>query len=167
MEWGKSDIYDASCLLNHIEKNLPYNDSLNKQFTIISLAGVKKMFSPQISAYKVLESKGIDLIASDILKKQVLDLYNIEYPKLDYEYENYRINIQEYGRPISRTQFTIEDYDNPIMKPVDYKSLSSNIEFINTVKVIRINSLAINQILEELIKKCQEIENIIDNELKK
>lgn len=167
LEWGKRDIHYATSLLNHVEKKLTYNDSLNKQFVIISMAGIEKMFSPQISIYKVLESKGIDLISSDKLKKQVLDLYNIEYPKLDYEYENYRINIHDYGRPIARTQFTIENYEDPVMKPADYNSISSSIEFINTVKVIRVNSFAINGILEGLIKKCQEIENIIDNELEK
>lgn len=83
---GESDIYYATSILNHMENRLPYNDSLNQQFTIISKAGIRKMFSPEISAYKILESKGIDLITNDSLKKQVLDLYNIQYPKPNYEY---------------------------------------------------------------------------------
>jgi hypothetical protein len=167
VEYGKQDIYHANSILDHIEKGLPYSDSLNKHFIIISKAGINKIFSPEISAYKVLESKGVDLMSSDTLKKQVLDLYNIEYPKLDYEYENYRINILEYGRPVARKQFIIENNEKPMMKPVDYKALSTNIVYTNTIKVIKVNSFAINEILERLIEKCQEIKKLIDSELGK
>lgn len=79
--------------------------------------------------------------------------------------QNYPINIQDYGRPIARTQSKIENFENPTMKPIDYKTLSSNTVFINPIKVIRVNSVAINGIVKDLIKKCQEIKTTIDNEL--
>lgn len=164
IELAKEDIHSANILLNHIENNVPYNDSLNKHYWVITTTK-NKIFTPQISAYKVLESKGVDLISNDQLKKQILDLYNIEYPTLEYEYENYHQNIHDYGRPIARSLFIAGD--NNTLIPIDYKSLYSNVKFINVLKLIISNDNAIDEMLTELIEKCQKIENAIDIELKK
>jgi len=164
IELAKGDIHSANIILNYIEKNIPYNDSLNKHCWIITTTK-NKIFTPQISAYKVLESKGIDLISNDQLKKQILDLYNIDYPTLEYEYENYHKNIHDYGRPIARSLFIAGN--NETLKPIDYKSLYANVEFINVLKLIISNDNAIDEMLRDLIEKCQKIENAIDIELKK
>ena len=164
IELAKRDIHSANIILNHIEKNIPYNDSLNKHCWVITTTK-NKIFTPQISAYKVLESKGIDLISNDQLKKQILDLYNIEYPTLEYEYENYHKNIHDYGRPIARSLFIAGN--NETLKPIDYESLYANVEFINVLKLIISNDNTIDQMLRDLIEKCQKIENAIDFELKK
>lgn len=164
IELAKGDIYSANIILNHIEKNIPYNDSLNKHCWVITTTK-NKIFTPQISAYKVLESKGIDLINNDQLKKQILDLYNIDYPTLQYEYENYHKNIHDYGRPIARTFFIAGN--NETLKPIDYKSLYSNVEFINVLILIISNDKTIIEMLRDLIEQCQKIENAIDAELKK
>ena len=161
---AKGDIRSANIILNHIENNISYNDSLNKHCWVITTTK-NKIFTPQISAYKVLESKGIDIINNDQLKKQILDLYNIDYPTLGYEYENYHQNIHDYGRPIARSLFITGN--NETLKPIDYKSLYSNVEFINVLKLIISNDNAIDEMLRDLIEKCQEIENAIDIELRK
>jgi len=164
IELAKADIHSANIILNHIEKNIPYNDSLNKHCWVITTTK-NKIFTPQISAYKVLESKGIDLISNDQLKKQILDLYNIDYPTLEYEYENYHTNIHDYGRPIARSFFIAGN--NETLKPIDYKSLYANVEFINVLKLIISNDITIDEMLRDLIERCQRIENAIDIELKK
>lgn len=164
IELAQGDIQSANIILNHIEKNIPYNDSLDKHCWVITTTK-NKIFTPQISAYKVLESKGIDIISNDQLKKQILDLYNIDYPTLQYEYENYHQNIHNYGRPIARSLFIAGNTES--LKPIDYNSLYSNVEFINVLKIIISNDNAIIEMLRDLIDKCQEIENAIDIELKK
>ena len=164
IELAQGDTYSANIILNYIENNIPYNDSLNKHCWVITTTK-NKIFTPQISAYKVLESKGIDLISNDRLKKQILDLYNIDYPTLEYEYENYHQNIHDYGRPIARSLFIAGN--NETLKPIDYRSLYSNVKFINVLKLIISNDDAIDVMLRDLIEKCQEIKNAIDIELKK
>ena len=169
IELAKNDIQSANIILDHLENNLSYNDSLNNHFVIItSTAG--KDFTPQISAYKVLESKGIDLISNNQLKKDILNLYNIDYALLVYEYENFHKNIHDYGRPIARSLFkTISNNSEqlPELKPIDYKSLKSNVVLINTLKIIISNDSRILEMIGDLIEECQEIENAIDIELKK
>ena len=163
IELAEGDIHSADIILNHIDNNIPYNDSLNKHCWVITTTK-NKIFTPQISAYKVLESKGIDLISNDQLKKQILDLYNIDYPTLEYEYENYHKNIHDYGRPIARTFFIAGN--NETLKPIDYKSLYANVEFINVLKLIISNDQTIIEMLKDLIEQCEEIVNAIDAELK-
>ena len=164
IELAQGDTYSANIILNYIEKNIPYNDSLNKHCWVITTTK-NKIFTPQISAYKVLESKGIDLISNDRLKKQILDLYNIDYPTLEYEYENYHQNIHDYGRPIARSLFIAGKTET--LEPIDYKSLYANVEFINVLKLIISNDNTIIEMLKNLIEKCKKIENAIDAELKK
>ena len=169
IELANNDIRSANIILNHLEKNLPYNDSLNQDFIIIT-STANKAFTPQISAYKVLESKGLDLISNKQLKKDILNLYNIDYPTLVYEYENFHKNIHDYGRPLARSLFITGGNNSeqlPGLKPVDYQSLRSNLLLINTLKIIISNDRRIEEMLIDLIKECQEIENAIDVELKK
>ena len=169
IELSKKDVQSANIILNHLEKNLPYNDSLNKHFVIITSTGSKD-FTPQISAYKVLESKGIDLISNNQLKKAILNLYNIDYYRLVYEYENFHKNIHDYGRPIARSLFktTVNNTEQlPELQPIDYKSLRSNVVLINTLKIIISNDRRIHNMIIELIEECQQIENAINIELKK
>ena len=169
IEMAKNDIKSANIILNYLEKNLAYNDSLDNHFIIIT-STANKDFSPQISAYKVLESKGIDLIRNDQLKKDILNLYNIDYYKLIYEFENFLRNIHDYGRPLARSLFQTSSNNSeqlPELKPLDYNSLRSNILLINTLKIIVSNDERIHTMIKELIKKCQQIETAIDVELEK
>jgi hypothetical protein len=170
IELAKNDIQSANIILNHLEKNLPFNDSLNKHFVIITSTGSKD-FTPQISAYKVLESKGIDLISNNQLKKDILNLYNIDYYRLVYEYENFHKNIHDYGRPIARSLFntTVNNTEQlPELQPIDYKSLRTNVVLINTLKIIISNDRRIHKMIIDIIEECQEIINAIDDfELKK
>ena len=115
-------------------------------------------------------SKGIDLISNNQLKKDILNLYNIDYYMLVYEYENFHKNIHDYGRPIARSLFKTTNNNSeqlPELQPVDYKSLRSNVVLINTLKIIISNDRRIHEMLRDLIKECQEIKNAIDVELKK
>jgi hypothetical protein len=104
------------------------------------------------------------------LKKNILNLYNIDYYKLVYEYENFHKNIHDYGRPIARSLFKTISNDTeelPELKPIDHNSLRSNVLLINTLKIIVINEKRIHKMIRDLIEKCHEIENAIDVELKK
>ena len=169
VELARKDIHSANIILNHLEKNLAYNDSLNKHFVILT-STADKDFSPQISAYKVLESKGIDLISNVQLKKDILNLYNLDYYKLIYEYENFQKNIHDYGRPLARTQFETTNNNSeqlPELKPVNYNSLRSNIVLINTLKIIISNDKRMQIMIRDLIVKCQKIVAAIDIELNK
>ena len=77
IEVEKDRIVSIDILLNHLENNLPYNDSLNSHF-------VKTIFLERISisssAYKTLNSTGLDAISSDTLRMAIMRLYEVLYP---------------------------------------------------------------------------------------
>ena len=80
-------------------------------------------FLPRISAYQTLESKGIDLISNPILKEQILEVYNLDYPKITLHTENKLKNISEYGRPIFRTKLRRIRGEEVISVPIDIDAL--------------------------------------------
>ena len=142
-------------ILALIEKDMPLNKEL-RPYDVISRTGGRQL-SPQISAYKLLESKGIDLIRNDSIKNSILNIYNIHYPRIAWLLQNYVSNIHDYGRPLARSKFQISDEFGLI--PVDQKSLLTNLEFINAIKSLGSNN---NQIIMELKEKKQIVLTTID-----
>jgi len=66
----------AKMILNLLEKNQPYNDSLAKHF---NYAMTPSFFRNSSSAFETLKSKGIDLISNENLKNQLINVYDAEY----------------------------------------------------------------------------------------
>jgi len=153
------DVQRANQLLKNITLNRPYNDSLRINFGILSATG-GKIWTPQLSAYKRLESKGLDIITNDTLLNSILDIYNLDYPRIANICENFLRNIHDYGRPIVRRQFLShhveQSYDGYI--PIDYPSLVEDVEFLNTLKVLRSNSQQINN---QLSVSKSNVKNVI------
>ena len=84
---------EKSCeiILNHIEKSIPYNASLDRYFANVCGYGV--MF-PKIGAYESLKSKGIGLISSDSLRIMLGNFYETQIP---YLYLGQKINAENFN----------------------------------------------------------------------
>jgi type II secretory pathway pseudopilin PulG len=163
---GEEDIVSADILINWLDNKVIYNDTLANHFPIITRTGQSKIFRPQNSTFRVLESKGIDLISNDGLKNQILNLYNIEYSHLNFVYDNYRQNILDYGRPIARTKFKVKgELGN--MEPNDNEELKTNSELYNVLKILKLSNNSINSIIKEVLESCKKIQISIDNEIEK
>ncbi len=163
---GEEDIVSADILINWLDNKVIYNDTLANHFPIITRTGQSKIFRPQNSTFRVLESKGIDLITNDGLKNQILNLYNIEYSHLNFVYDNYRQNILDYGRPIARTKFKVKgELGN--MEPNDNEELKTNSELYNVLKILKLSNNSINSIIKEVLESCKKIQISIDNEIEK
>ncbi|MDG2451137.1 MAG: DUF6090 family protein, partial [Saprospiraceae bacterium] len=139
------DILRANQLLQNFTLNRPYNDSLRLKFGVLSATG-DKIWTPQLSAYKRLESKGLDLITNDSLLNSIIDIYNLDYPRINNIFDNYLKNIYDYGRPIARRQFLTQYAGQTFYGfiPIDYSSLKEDAEFLNTLKTLYGNSQQIN-----------------------
>ncbi|WP_299126385.1 DUF6090 family protein [uncultured Winogradskyella sp.] len=163
---GEEDIVSAEILINWLDNKVVYNDTLANHFPSITRTGQSKIFRPQNSTFRVLESKGIDLISNDGLKNQILNLYNIEYSHLNFVYDNYRQNILDYGRPIARTKFKVKgELGN--MEPNDNEELKTNSELYNVLKILKLSNNSINSIIKEVLESCKKIQISIDNEIEK
>lgn len=133
-------------VLDYVKNKHPYDNEINKHFVVLSVAA-RITWTPQLTAYKRLESHGIEIIKNDDLLETILNVYTLDYPRILLTFDNYKRNIYEYGRPIVRREF-IDDYPNLI--PVNYEELLNNVEFGNTVKVLLGNNETILERLTEI-----------------
>ena len=162
IERSNLDIEKTESILNLAENDVALNDSMNDPYGVITRTGGRNL-TAQITAYKILESRGIDLIRADLIRNAILDIYNLHYPRIQVVLENYKKNIYDYGRPIARSKFTMSDQDE--LSPVNQTLLLDNLEFINTVKTLKQNNQLILNELTEVKKKVVMAISLIDQEL--
>jgi len=165
LERTQTGIENLERIQDYIINRRPYNDSLNNHFRVLSIAG-RITWTPQLTAYKRLESKGIEIIKKDELLEAILNIYNLDYPRILLTFDNYKRNIYEYGRPFARRKFKssgIEDGDGLI--PLNYELLFEDVEFHNTIKVLLGNSRTTQGRLTEIRGNLEHVIKMIDEEL--
>jgi len=148
-------INSLELILTQINEKKQYNETIIEHFGILSVAA-KIIWTPQLTAFKQLESRGMAVIRNDQLLEEILNIYTLDYPQIDLTFDNYKRNIYEYGRPIMRRKF-VDDHPNFV--PVNYEELLNNVEFRNTVSVLLGNN---ETTLEQLIKTKGNVEHVID-----
>ncbi|NNK73007.1 MAG: hypothetical protein HKO94_07430, partial [Flavobacteriaceae bacterium] len=82
-------------ILNAVKDKIAIEDSID----FIFLSG-GETFRPSYTAYKALESKGIDIIKNDSIKYGIIQIYDSEYVhlKLRLEQNNFA-NLRDFIRP--------------------------------------------------------------------
>lgn len=151
-----------SVLVHYIDAKLPYSTSLDTINSVLSL-GVS--FKPQITIYKGLEERGIKIIGNEKIKHQILQIYNEEYPSIQYNIENFLMNIRDYGRPLMRTEFITMNIDEHIYRPINYENLSQEPIYRNTLLVLKSNNKRLLINLESAVEKVEDLIKNIDLKL--
>lgn len=146
-------------LLETIKTGEQLNDSIN----FIFLAG-GETFRPSYTAYKALESKGIDLIENDSIKYGIIQIYDSDYVHLKLRLEkNNFANLRDYNRPFLYNNFKLNE--NEMYTPLKPKALLDSEEFkIILFKIKGSDGATINQ-LTGLETKIKKVINLIDNEI--
>lgn len=160
---NQKDIVRVNILLDFIEAPQTYTDSLRAHFNVLSRGND---FTPQTSAYKVLEAKGIDLISNTKLKNEILAIYNFDYPRITVRTENKFNNIREYGRPITRRELKRKRGPFALYEPININQLSSNPIFWNTLTVLNSNSKELLNLHEAQIIKVENLIQLIEEEIR-
>ena len=154
---------DVDDILKHIDDQLGYHDSLNSKTHVLTR---NIAFEPNLISYKNLESKGIDFIKSDSIKLMILEVYNSGYPRIQGMVNNYRHNIQEYGRPIIRNQFEYRIVDDIITyRPLDFGALSRTPLLRNTLMTIKLNLRNLSEVLLYSERQVVKLIGLIDAEI--
>jgi len=120
-------------ILNHLDKNIPYNDSLENHFGLLT-----NWSSPffDYSAYETLKTKGVELISNAILKKKIIRTYesDLEYLVNDYDKAEWNFNSSVVSPFVSKN-FEDTSFKIPLKaKPNNYGVLKNNPEFRNILK---------------------------------
>ncbi len=84
----QNNLTSSKTLLKAFEDGIPYHDSLGFYFSYLD---VYPHFTPKMNGYKLLHSKGLELIINVELRNKITDLYEDRYQYL-LTFEKERIN---------------------------------------------------------------------------
>ena len=177
---NKRMLATAESLKTHIHNKKPYYNTLEED--MLKASDITQ-FSPRTSGYQNLKSEGVSLISDDNLRKEICNLFEINFPaavnrgrEYDQHY-NSRIDMDPFFKKYfvidmeKTAEFTYDNIDYTLKTnlPVinDYSQLVSDTYFINILqKTIYDRSRKIVTYLM-LVKKIDNVNSLISQELKK
>jgi hypothetical protein len=144
----QSSIAAINLVVDHIDNQQPYHDSLNTHFRQAFQAYDIVLSS---SAFEAIKSRGFEIIDSDSLRKAVIDLFDVTYSNLISE--TVRLENQFWPSsvlPVLHKHFRW--YGNNI-KTVDYEALVNDKTYINMITMRRhFRELAVVEKRESLLR---------------
>lgn len=157
---NNASIKSAKIILNALENNLPYNDSLDLHFSK-SISWVSVKFNN--NGYESLKSYGVNLITNDTIR-DIVNIYNIGWMEtLAERQENYFYNT---ASPIL-TELFDKVAMRTEMKPFDYNSLKDSKKYISVLKTSIANREDQAFWYKEWKVSLDKLLQTINNELKK
>ena len=129
------DVYFYTKIEKYIEDDLPYHEELDSAFGRLTFWN-----SPYITstAYKSLQTKGIDIIQNKILRNDIVNIHEVVFTELTDDYDRSEWNISQnvvmpfFSKHIRR----INEQSLNLARPNDFESLKQNEEFKNILSMI-------------------------------
>jgi hypothetical protein len=158
------DLNNIKVIEQFLNNELIYHDSISRKFRSLMFS---KHFKWEVTAYKILENQGINIIRNPKLKESILSNYNMRYPEVKDFLENFSNNLNLFFRPIMRSNFAFEYSDSLNTKyiPLDITDLLSNKEFKNAVNTAFLNFSYNLKAHKELENEILKTISLIDMEL--
>jgi len=130
--------------------------------------GLNREFSPVVIPFRILESKGLDLIKNNKLKYDIIGLYTLEYGKVFNKIENETYNLRDVYRPEIRKHFTIMPPSFQIRyRPDDIATMLNDKDFMNAITIMYSNNLDLKNLFLEVSEKIKLLVENIQIELNK
>lgn len=137
---NKNGAKSLDIIINVLENDLPYHDSLNKHF---GTAMSTSFFTYGSSTFKTLNSVGIDLISAQGIRDKIIKNYEVNYKMFKATEQAYNDIVMSAAKNILNTRFdqfyktkgyTVQPM---IMKPMDFDALKNDPEFLYFLKSLR------------------------------
>ena len=158
----ETPVRSIDIVLDFIDGNIAYHDSLNTHFGKIPAQGV---FAPNKAAYENLKATGIRLISNDTLRAALSDLYEGRYHYVEnYMATEYQFDQRTFG------EFYLKEMQEyaffKYAKPIDPERLVGNQEFRNLIMHRKLKIQGWFKVQYDLnIKKAGQVIEMIDREL--
>ena len=162
IENAQNDIQNLEIIISMIEGKRPYNSAVNNEIFNVLTSSRGRQWSPQLSALRMLETKGLEIIQNEKLAKSILDIYSFDHNRIEITFDNFLRNLYDYSRPIARRKFLSNGNS---MIPEDFERLTNDIEFQNTVYTLMLNNRSILYRLESSKVNVEKVIEQIDQEL--
>ena len=159
----------SNIVIAAIENNLGYSDSLQIHFQNARKPGTNLALSS--SGYESLKNAGFNILSSDILRNNIIELFELTQKRLLEE-----MTYFESFQPDRQTQidklFSYDDtkfnptkpFDIPLI-PHDYNKLKHDITYLSMIKSVKVQRNIIGVILNRNLKESQRVLQLIKNEL--
>lgn len=150
-------------IIDHMEKDLPYEDSLKYHFSLITMDwGLEYDFS----SYESLKSVGFSLISNDSLRSNIISYYSYAESWGSEGPKRYSNVLERASETIFIKHFEEMWNTQNGMIPLDYELLKKDNEFRYFLKTLRNqNYWMIDHPIERISAKFIKISNDIDQEI--
>jgi len=148
-------------LIDHLENQRPYHDSLAAIFLFIDVVPDIILAS---SAFETLKSSGLHILSSDKLRQEIIDLFQITYPYLLQDTR--RLEDQVWPSvvlPLYQKHFRYTNGAGAV--PTDYDQLLADEEFVNMLSFRGVLRQASTTKKQEATLKTMAVVDIIEQEL--
>jgi len=150
-------------ILDWIEKDLEYQDSLSKHFSNLTNLTI---FRPNASTFESLKQMGLRTITNDSLRNKILNLYEVEYHFHSTIYNNLNEATNSL-KDLNYNFFKAEGYRGRKFILLNENRLKSNHEYEFKLRELRdINSGYIDYFTPRISKEITLTMNAIDDFLK-
>ena len=180
----QNKVISSKTILKALNNDTPYNDSLGFYFTYLTAF---PHFSSKTNGYKLLQSKGLEIIINDALRNSITDLYEDRYQyilTIEKERINYNkvllgeamtpyIGIQELPLDAKPKSIIILGNTNVLLNSGyfrninNYEQLKSDEDMQSRIKNVEIWSSTIAYIHESIKKKVLDLIIQIEQEIEK
>ncbi|MFL2585351.1 MAG: DUF6090 family protein [Parvicellaceae bacterium] len=161
--YAERGIKSANIILHSFEKNIPYNDSLNKHYGKVPMV---PRFLISENAYNSINNEGIRIIKNDSLRNAITHHYEISFGFIkEWNDSEWNTQVQDH-RTIYRQYFKQFDFWGDLI-PANYYELIENLEYINYLnnRIGWLNPTI--GLYEDRIEGSQNLIKFIDYELEK
>lgn len=162
IEKQDSIIRNIDTFIDQIKKETPYHDSLGAKYASICWT---EEFNFANSAFQTLQTIGLDLISSDSLRENIINLFNITYLRNSNVVN--KISTVDYTGLINVYNRHIEFDKQGNAKINDFDSLVKDREFMNILSGRRVWKTDLINMYKELVEASTQLKNMIERELTK
>ena len=150
-------------LIDYVDRDLPYHDSLARHFGYISDITI---FVPHIGSYETLKTKGLDLISHDSIRLLLTEYYEEDY-KLALTVEALNLSVIPDVRQLHYKHFKEWVFLGPAI-PHNYELLKEDREFLSYLKhTASARSYESRMFSQRLEPKCRALIHDIEEEIKR
>lgn len=130
----EAQIAQFNVLIDHVEQNLVYHDSLES-----AMAQIFGWYTPlfDYAPYETLKARGIELISNDTIKKNIVAVYEKVIFRITNGLERFESgNSTAVVLPYFAKNFELDQAIPPKVKANDYEALRKDKEYKNVLKLL-------------------------------
>ena len=158
-------------VLNHLENNLPYEDTLATDFFNTTIYYVQSSFTN--GPFETLKSSGLELISNTNLRLKIVDVYDDWDITMEAGENRYIELIMDAGlnkHDLRFDEFLHGTFKNDVvlgvMNPTDYKSLKEDKKYIYSLKTqLNLMGWLVEKPIHEATLHGNRLKDLIKNEL--